>query len=78
MKTLEKTLESTKQALRSKYLGRNGIHAFGIRRDANAVCVYIDHSEQDSERINSLVHKMQREARPFSVVAVESERAEFV
>jgi hypothetical protein len=73
-----KTLDSTKQALRSKYIGHDGIHGFGIRRASNAVCVYLDTSESHShqDELPKLVLQMKREAHPFKVIVVESARAQ--
>jgi hypothetical protein len=62
------TLDDVKTRLRAKYIGRAGIHGFGIRRSRNAVCVYL--SKMDDEQ-RAVLREIEREAAPYSVLAIE-------
>ena len=36
------TLKDAKRAVRAALLGHHGVHAVGLRRDQDAVCIYVD------------------------------------
>ena len=66
-------LMETKRRLSSRYLGREGIHGFGLRRSGGAVCVYLEpHSGADQR---ALLEEIEREAAPFRLVIIREERA---
>lgn len=67
---MTKDLRQAKTQLRRKYLGKEGIHAFGIRRKDNAVCVYTTQPEL------SFIEQLKGEAAPFNVLVIgNDERA---
>ena len=61
-------LVEAKRRLRSRYLGREEIHGFGIRRTEGAVCVYLEPRTGKSQE--ELLEELQREAAPFDLVVV--------
>lgn len=66
-------LAETKRRLASRYLGRAGVHGFGLRQSEGAVCVYFEPlagKEQDD-----LLREIEREAAPFRLIAIPEERA---
>lgn len=67
---MSKTLEETKAVVRTKYLGRAGIHGVGIRRATNALCLYV---HQESPEQKALVDRIREEAAPYGVVTVDEE-----
>ena len=62
------SLEQVKTRLRAKYLGRAGIHGFGIQRSQNAVAVYFH--EPSSEEQSAVLAELKRDATPCRVVLV--------
>ena len=65
------SLEQVKRRLRSHYLGKHGIHGFGIRRADNAVCVYArPGSDADSQEMLS---QLRSEAHPFQILVIKEE-----
>ena len=68
-----KSLDEIKDDISKKYLGKAGIHGVGIRRKANALCIYTD-SETDVEQ-KAVLQKIEKEAAPFRVVNIQEESA---
>lgn len=66
---MARTLDSVKEKLSEAFLGRGGIHAVGIRRSQNAICLYV-HSDPGEER-DRVIEEARRAAAPFSVVIIE-------
>jgi hypothetical protein len=57
--------------MKRRYLGRLGIHGFGIRAKQDAVCVYLDEiCEPQQEGLNA----MRRDAAPHQLIAIEEPR----
>jgi hypothetical protein len=72
---MSQNLTSIKRKLSSKYLGKGGVHAFGMRRAANTLYVYIDESLAGEQR--GVLRQIEQEARPFKLVKIYSKRARF-
>lgn len=68
---LAETLEQVKRRIRSAYLGANHIHAVGLRRAENAVCLYV-HGGNDAMD-TALLRKIEADAQPFSVIVVSED-----
>jgi hypothetical protein len=62
------TIDEMKNQLRDKYLGRAGIHGFGIRRSRNVICVYLTEIGDVQKHV---LEDIGQEATPFAVLAVE-------
>ena len=62
------SIEEVKIRLRDKFLGRAGIHGFGIRRSQNAICVYLAKIDEEQRAV---LRDIEREAAPYSVLAIE-------
>jgi hypothetical protein len=73
---MSQNLTSIKRKLSSKYLGKGGVHAFGMRRAANTLYVYIDESLAAGEQ-RGVLRQIEQEARPFKLVTIYSKRARF-
>jgi hypothetical protein len=67
------TLETAKNKLRRKYLGEAGIHAIGLRRSEQAVCLYVD-SKTDPE-LQPLLESIAKEVSPYHVRTIEESPA---
>ena len=67
------SLETAKNKIRRKYLGEAGIHAIGVRRSEQALCLYVT-SETDPE-LQKLLKCIEEEIFPYHVLAVEDEQA---
>lgn len=65
-------LLETKRRLSARYLGREGIHGFGVRRSEGAVCVYLEPRSGGEQE--ALLREIEREAAPVRLVAVREER----
>jgi hypothetical protein len=64
-------LERVKTALSRRYLGKAGIHAFGVRPSANAISVYM--APGSREQYKQLLDELKKEAQPFEVLFTEEE-----
>ncbi|HIC80310.1 MAG TPA: hypothetical protein EYH07_14995 [Kiloniellaceae bacterium] len=62
-------LEDAKRRLKHRMLGRCGVHAVGIRRADNAVCLYAAAIE-DPELV-ALLPDIEREVAPVRVLLIE-------
>ena len=60
-------LVQLKNQLRSKYLGRCGIHAFGIRSDEDAICVYITETHSNREEA---IRELRTEVGPHALIVI--------
>jgi hypothetical protein len=67
------SLETAKKQVRRKYLGEAGIHAIGVRRSQQALCLYVD-SEENPE-LQELIKQIEEEISPYHVLAIEEEQA---
>jgi hypothetical protein len=67
-----KSLDELKGRLSSKYLGKAGIHGIGISRTHNAIRVYLQSGEGDEQE--NILKEIEKEAAPFKVLPVKSER----
>lgn len=65
---MAQTLDETKDRLRDAYLGRAGIHGFGVRRAENAVCVYLQ--PQQTPEQEEVLREVEAQAAPFGVIPV--------
>ena len=73
---MHRTIDQAQRRIGRRYLGKDGIHALGIKRndEANsAVLVYIDPAWPGSRTI--LLNKLRRDAAPYAVETVEEEPA---
>jgi hypothetical protein len=66
------TLTETKRHLSSRYLGREGIHGFGLRRSEGAVCVYLEPRPGGDQDL--LLREVESEAAPFRLIVIREER----
>lgn len=69
---MAKTLEEVKETVSRKYVGKMGIHAVGIRRSQNAVCVYLH--DADAVGQDALLKAIAKEAGPYQVLTVREDR----
>jgi hypothetical protein len=65
------TLDAVKQRLRSRYLGRAGIHGLGISPAQNAIRVYINPGQADAAR--TVLRQLEAEASPHRVIVIQEE-----
>lgn len=66
------TLQSVKERLKHRCLGKYGVHGIGISRAENAIQLYVSpDSEVESP---SIFHEIAKEALPFRVIVVKEER----
>jgi hypothetical protein len=70
---MDKSLEETKEHLSGKYLGKAGIHSLGISRAENAVRVYMQ--DDDNEELEGVLKDIEREAAPYKIVTIKSDRS---
>lgn len=68
---MDDALNDLKKRLRAEYLGKAGIHGFGLRRASDAVCVYL--KEDRSQEQAALLREIQQVAAPHQVVIVAEE-----
>lgn len=69
--TVSDDLEKLKTLLSSRYVGKAGIHAVGIRPSANAISVYM--APGSRERYKQILQHLKKEAEPFEVLFTEEE-----
>lgn len=69
----EKSLEEVRKHISRKYIGKAGIHGVGVRRKLNAICIYLVGST-DSEQ-QTFLNEIEREALPYKVLKIDSERS---
>jgi hypothetical protein len=65
---MTESLQDAKARLRKKYIGRNGIHSFGIRPDQNAIIVHFEPEQSAKQR--HLLAELQADAEGFEIVEV--------
>lgn len=68
-----KKLQTIKNRVRRKYLGEAGIHAIGVKRSKQALCLYVE-SEENPE-LQDLIKQIEEEISPYHVLAIEEEQA---
>jgi len=73
---MAETLEQVKERVSKKYLGKAGIHSVGLRRSQDTITVYYAPSAEETQ--SQILEKLSEEARPFKVLKVQSESAEFL
>ena len=69
---MNRTLQEAKIRVSDRFLGTHGIHSVGVRKRDNAVCLYTTDRREPDEAV---VEGIRREAEPYAVVIVRSERA---
>jgi hypothetical protein len=67
-------LEKVKTLLSSRYIGKAGIHAIGMRASADAISVYM--APGSRERYKQILQDLKKEAEPFEVLFTEEEPPE--
>jgi hypothetical protein len=69
------SLDSIKQRLSRKYLGKAGIHGIGVSKMANAVRVHIGAPKDPEEetRQNTIVEQVKQDAAPYEVLVTVEE-----
>ena len=70
---MTKSLDEAKGQLATKFLGQAGIHSIGISRTENAIRVYVDSEAEDT--LKDVWPEIEKEAAPYKVVAINSDRA---
>ncbi len=68
------TLDTAKELVSSRYLGRAGLHGVGLRRRENAVCLYVAAGAAEAD-VSALIGDVRREVSPHGVVVVRDEPA---
>jgi hypothetical protein len=69
---MSKSLDEVKKHISRKYLGKAGIHGVGISHSQNAVRVYMQPDADDAQE--DLLKEIEKEAAPFKVLPVRSDR----
>ena len=67
-------LAAVKGRLAATYLGRAGIHGFGLRRSEDAIVVYFEPLPGGAQE--ELLREIEREAAPFRLIGIGEERPE--
>jgi hypothetical protein len=67
------SLDEAKRHVRDQLLGREGVHAVGVRRDQNAVAVYVDSDAK--ERVQGLVSQLKPAIEPYDIIVIPDARA---
>jgi hypothetical protein len=70
---VSKSLDEVKNDVSLKYLGRAGIHSVGISRAENALRVYVDPEAEDA--LKDVLSEIEKEAAPFKIVPIKSDRS---
>lgn len=70
---MSKSLDEVKKHISMKYLGKAGIHSVGVSRAENALRVYVDSEAEDALR--DILSEIEREAAPFKIVPIKSDRS---
>jgi len=68
---MSESLDELKRRLRSKYIGKAGIHGLGIDRSQDALRIY--HKPSSDPRQEKLLKEIEKEARPYKVIRVKEE-----
>ncbi len=66
------SLFDIKRNLSAKFLGKAGIHSFGISRSENAVRIYVDSEHEDE--LKDVLSEIEKEAAPYKVLVLKSDR----
>ena len=70
---MSKSLDEVKEHVSMKYVGKAGIHSVGVSRAENALRVYVDSEAEDA--LNDVLSEIEREAAPFKIVPIKSDRS---
>lgn len=73
---MAETLDSVRERISDRYLGKAGIHAVGVHRSANALTVYIE-SGAESEDAQQTLESLRKDAAPYTVVTKGAVPAKF-
>jgi hypothetical protein len=63
---MTETLESVKDRISNRYLGKAGIHAVGVRRSTNAIMVYVQPTGDATQQW--ALECLRKDASPYKVV----------
>ncbi|MGD0013828.1 MAG: hypothetical protein ABSD56_05320 [Bryobacteraceae bacterium] len=76
---MAETLESVRERISERYLGKAGIHAVGVRRSANAITVYIQSAvdAQQAETREQTLESLRKDASPYAVLTKHAVPAKF-
>lgn len=76
---MPETLESVKDRISKRYLGKAGIHAVGVRRSANAITVYVESisDAQQAETREQTLESLRKDASPYAVLTKHAVPAKF-
>ena len=69
---MQDSLEQAKERLKTRFLGRAGVHGLGIRRAENAICVYAD-TEEDPD-FPLILAQIEEEVAPLTVLVIREAR----
>ena len=72
---MAETLDSVRERISERYLGKAGIHAVGVRRSANALTIYVD-SVDDDQQAETLA-SLRKDASPYAVLTKGAAPAKF-
>jgi hypothetical protein len=68
---MNESLDELKRRLRTKYMGKAGIHGLGIDRSKDALRIYHEpSSDPEQER---MLKEIEKEARPYKVIRIKEE-----
>ena len=70
------SLETTKQRLSERYLGKGGIHGIGLSRAKNAVRIHMESSVSAAEKAqqSAVLEELKREAAPYEILVTIDEK----
>ena len=69
---MQDSLEQAKERLKTRFLGRAGVHGLGIRRAENAICVYAD--EKEDPDFPLVLAQIEKEVAPLTVLVIREAR----
>ncbi|HEU0146556.1 MAG TPA: hypothetical protein VFR21_06725 [Bradyrhizobium sp.] len=70
-------LESKKQRLSQKFLGKQGLHGLGLSRAENAVKVHLERAQSPEHMASqdALLEEIRREAAPYPLIVTFEDKA---
>ncbi len=68
---MTESLQAAKDRLKARYMGKAGVHGFGISRTHNAIRVYV--TPGAGAETESVLAQLAAEADPFTVLVVREE-----
>jgi hypothetical protein len=69
---MAETLEEVKERLKGGYLGKPGIHGFGISRAQGAIRVYVSPASAPDQ--TGVLEQIRKAAAPFPVIVIREDR----